>query len=103
MVCIAEPLEVHDFPLPQEFNGVVYIRVVTEPEDVVIGDTGFLLCCEVVRTTFFEAVPYCPLFCQHVILKVIYHRIWSRIEDKRGVGSHDELDIGKQLCQDPKV
>ena len=52
----AEPLEVDDLPLPQEADHVVHIRVITETQDIVIGEAGFLLCCNGVRTTFLEAV-----------------------------------------------
>ncbi len=48
---LAKALEVDDLPLPQEADHVVHIRVVRETEDVVIGDAGFLLCCNVIRTT----------------------------------------------------
>ena len=33
----------HNFPLPQEFNHVIHVWVVAEPQNVVIGDPGFLL------------------------------------------------------------
>ena len=42
MVCIAETLEVHDFPRPQKPDCVVDIRVVGKPQNIVIGDAGFL-------------------------------------------------------------
>ena len=51
---LTETLEVHDLPLPQEPNGVVDIGIVTKAKDVVIGDAGLLLCCDLVRTTFRE-------------------------------------------------
>ena len=52
----AEALEVDDRPLPQEADHVVHIRVITETQDIVIGEAGFLLCCNGVRATFLEAV-----------------------------------------------
>ena len=39
----AESLEVYDLPLPEELDHIVHIGVVAEPQDVVIGHTGFLL------------------------------------------------------------
>ena len=48
----AEALEVDDFPGTQEFNDVVDIRIVGEPQNIVVGDAGLLLCCDRVRTTF---------------------------------------------------
>ena len=42
---LAEPLEVDDFPFPQELDGVPYVRVVRQAEDVVIGNAGLLLWC----------------------------------------------------------
>ena len=47
MVCLAEALEMHDLPLPQEADGVVDIRIVAEAEDVVVGDAGLLLCRQI--------------------------------------------------------
>ena len=49
---LAEALEVDDFPGTQEFNDVVDIRIVGEPQNIVVGDAGLLLCCDRVRTTF---------------------------------------------------
>lgn len=53
---LAKPLEVYDLPLPQEADDVVYIWVVGKAQNVVIGEAGFLFCCNGVRTTFLEAV-----------------------------------------------
>ena len=48
----AEALEVDDFTGPQELDHIVDIRVIRQTQDVVVGDTGFLLCCNHIRTTF---------------------------------------------------
>jgi hypothetical protein len=40
----AKTLEVDNLPLPQEFDNIVHIWVVTKTQDIVIGDPGFLLC-----------------------------------------------------------
>jgi hypothetical protein len=40
-----EPLEVDNLPLPQEADYVVYIRVVGQAEDVIVGEPGLLLWC----------------------------------------------------------
>ena len=50
---LAEALEVDDFPLPQKPDDIVHIRIVGQAQDVVIGEAGFLLWCDLVRTTFF--------------------------------------------------
>ena len=47
-----EALEVDDFPLPQEFNWVAHIRVIHQPQDVVVGHPCLLFCCNHIRTTF---------------------------------------------------
>ena len=44
-----KPLEVHDFSLPQEFDDVVDIRIIGQTQNIVIGDTGFLLRCQIFR------------------------------------------------------
>ena len=48
---LAEALEVDDFPGTQEFNDVVDIRIVGEPQNIVVGDAGLLLCCDRTGTT----------------------------------------------------
>lgn len=53
---LAEALEVNDLPLTQEADDVVDIRVVGKAQNVVIGEAGFLFCCNGVRTAFLEAV-----------------------------------------------
>ena len=52
MVCFAETLEVDDFPLSQETDDIVDVRVVGQAKDVVIGKAGLLLCGDLARTTF---------------------------------------------------
>lgn len=47
MVCFAESLEVYDLPRAEEPDDIIYVRVVTETEDIVIGDAGLLLCCQI--------------------------------------------------------
>lgn len=49
---LAEALEVHDLPLPQEPDNVVDVRVVAQAQNVVIGEPSLLLCCNHIRTTF---------------------------------------------------
>lgn len=49
MVCLAEPLEVDYLPLAQELDNVVYVRVIAEAQDVIVGDAGFLLCRQILR------------------------------------------------------
>ena len=43
---LAEALEMHHFPGPQEFDDIVDIRVIAQPQDVVVGGAGLLLCCD---------------------------------------------------------
>lgn len=48
-----EPLEMDDFPCPEEFNGMIDIRIVlNQTEDIIVGRSGFLFCCNHIRTTF---------------------------------------------------
>ena len=56
----AEPLEVHDLPGTEEADDIVYIGIVAEAENVVVGDAGFLLCRDRVRTTLFiDELAFC--------------------------------------------
>lgn len=47
-----EPLEMHDLPFPEELDHIVDIRVIRQPQDVIVGYPCFLLCCNHIRTTF---------------------------------------------------
>ena len=51
---IGKPLVMHDLPLTQEFDGLLHIGIVAETENVVVGDTRFLLWCNHIRTNFSE-------------------------------------------------
>ena len=41
---LAEALKVHDFALAEEFDNVVYVGVVGEAKNVVVGHARLLLC-----------------------------------------------------------
>lgn len=49
---LAEALEMHDLPGPQELDDIVDVRVVGQAQDVVIGDPGLLLWGDLVSTTY---------------------------------------------------
>ena len=48
---LAEPLEMDDFPFPEEADHVVDVGIIAEAEDVVIGYTSFLLCRSNIKDT----------------------------------------------------
>ena len=48
---LTEALEVDDLPLPEEFDDIIDIRVIREPQDIIIRHPGLLLCCNHIRTT----------------------------------------------------
>lgn len=52
MFRFTEALEVNNFTLPKEANDIVDIWVIGQAENIIIGDTGFLLCGDLARTTF---------------------------------------------------
>ena len=39
---LAEALIVDNLPLPQKFDRIAHIRIVDQPQQVVVGDPGFL-------------------------------------------------------------
>ena len=43
-VCFSKPLEVHDFPRTQEFDGLADFLIVNESQDIVVGGSCFLFC-----------------------------------------------------------
>ena len=44
----------HDLPLPEEFYRVAYFRIFYKAQDIVVSCAGFLLCCDLVKTTAVE-------------------------------------------------
>lgn len=49
-ICFPEALEMHDFPLPQKFNGFADVRVLNQAEDIVVGSACLLLCDTFINT-----------------------------------------------------
>ena len=56
---LAKALEVDDLPGSQELDDVIHIRVIREPQNVVIGNTGFLFCGQILR----QICNYIALHC----------------------------------------
>ena len=48
---ITETLEMVDFALAKEFDGIAHVRIVHKTEDIIIRCARFLLCCNGVCTT----------------------------------------------------
>ena len=48
---LAKSLEVYNFPFPKEFDYVIHIRIIRQPQDIVIGNSGLLLCYVVICNT----------------------------------------------------
>lgn len=44
-------LEVYDFSGAQESDGIDYVRILDHAEDIIVGASGLLLWCDVVRAT----------------------------------------------------
>ena len=44
---LAKPLIVNDLPLAQETNGVSHFWIFYQAQDVIIGGSGLLLCCQI--------------------------------------------------------
>lgn len=49
--CLAKALEVNNFPLTQEFDYIIHIRIIGKPENIIISGSGLLLCCYRISTT----------------------------------------------------
>lgn len=52
MQWFTKALEMDYFALTQEANNIIDIRIVGKAENVVISEAGFLLCCDLAKTTF---------------------------------------------------
>ena len=61
---LAEALEMHHFPGPQELDDVVDVRIIAEPQDVVVGGAGLLLCCEVTGAEIRTARRFLQQLCK---------------------------------------
>lgn len=61
----AEALEMDNLPFPEEANDVIYVRVVGQAKDVVIGEAGLLFWCDLVRTTFVRLVAF--IATEHIL------------------------------------
>ena len=60
----AKALEMHDFPGPEELDGIADIRVIGKAENIVVGNASLLLCYNRGRTTkwgpnVFKRYPDC--------------------------------------------
>ena len=53
----AEPLVMHNFPLPQELNGVAHVGVVCKAQNIVVRSACLLLCCNRIKTTCALKIP----------------------------------------------
>ena len=52
---IRKALVVYDLPLTQELDGILNVGIIDKAQDVVVGDAGFLLCCNRKSTSFCAA------------------------------------------------
>jgi len=101
---LAEALEVDDLPFPQEADNVVYVRVVAEAEDVVIGHPGLLFGGQVLRQVgdgvtldgHGRGIPGEARGCRGVDTYGVVHEIGR----ERGVTELIVLQIPGQLVND---
>ena len=75
---ITEALEVHYLTLTQKFDRVTHIGIVYESEDVVVGDTCLLLCCNGKSATFANKINPIGFILYHIPLKTEYITIFAR-------------------------
>ena len=52
---VAKTLIMHDLPLAKELNGVAYVGIVRQAQNVVVGGACFLLCCNCKSASFCAA------------------------------------------------
>lgn len=92
----AKPLEMDDLALPQEFDDVIYIRIIRQPQNVVIGHSGFLLCCNLTKTT---AIPnFLQVSFRYVrLLRHIVQRVFQSLGGRSGrvPGRHQKAYVPK--------
>jgi len=74
----AKALEVDDLPLAEEAYCITDVRVVTQPQDVVVGCAGFLFCCNGKSATFASKINPIGFILYHIPLKTEYITIFAR-------------------------
>lgn len=47
----------HDLALAQIAQHILYIRVIRQDQQIFIGCACLLLCCDLIRATFFSEIP----------------------------------------------
>ena len=104
MQALAEALEVDDLPLPKEPDNIVYVRVVAEAEDVVVGHPGLLLGGQVLRQIgdgialdgHGRGIPGETCRCRGIDPYGVVHEVGC----ERGVTELIVLQIPRQLVDD---
>ena len=86
----SKSLEMNNLTLPEEFYHIVDIRVIRQPKDIIIGHSGFLLCCNRINTTISKTENssnrerlLCrkPLCCPSVSMRLfVYNKAKNIIE-----------------------
>ena len=70
---ITETLIVNDLPLSEEFQGIAHIGIVNKAQEIVVGDSCLLLCCNRIYYTIFSA--YSPI--THLIGNIVLQQTVS--------------------------
>ena len=68
----------HDLPCTQKLNRIFHVGVVGQPQNVVVGGTGFLLCCNGKSATFANKINPIGFILYHIPLKTEYITIFAR-------------------------
>ena len=58
-----EPLEMDNLPFPQKFDHVIDIRIITDSQNIVIGNSCLLFCCQIFRQVGDGVALYRHGFC----------------------------------------
>ncbi len=76
-----ESLIMYDFPLAQEPDRVGYVRFAYQTQDIIIGSSGLLFCCDLVKTTVAENLEKALLFVVQAVSCCDFIR--TKIEKKK--------------------
>ena len=78
MFCISKALEMHKLALAQELDRLSNVGIVRKAQNVIVGFTRLLLCCNGKSATFANKINPIGFILYHIPLKTEYITIFAR-------------------------
>ena len=91
MDCITKALVMCDLSLAQEFDGIAYIGIIHQTQNVIVGYSCFLFSCNCIRATFKSANGSQWGYC--VFREYVFQRLYIRSVFRRSLDRVRAVDI----------